>query len=53
MSGRRRAFLAWLLDLIRRAPDPLELRDDIAVAGDAIEVVVLGVRFRIVVEEVA
>jgi hypothetical protein len=47
------AFLRWLLDLIRQAPDPLglPLAAD-AGAGDAIEVTIRGRTFRILVEAV-
>lgn len=50
----RGAFLAWLLELIRRAPEPTVTRPLSDALGDesGIEVVVGGKTFRIDVEEV-
>lgn len=50
-----RALLAWLLELIRRAPEPVVTGQAPASAGvsEAIELVFRGRRFLIRVEEVA
>jgi hypothetical protein len=46
-----RAVLAWLLELIRRAPEPI-VTGPAAGPAEAIELVIRGRTFRIVVEEV-